>query len=80
MPTAITAAIMEDALNASTDTMSTLAIPALLNLHARSATASNARTLMEQFVSAAIPISLFPMTALLVHLLLPAPMELPSTV
>lgn len=80
MPTATTAAIMEDALNASLDTISTLATLALLSLRAQSATASNVPTLMELFASAATPISLFQVTAPLVRLLPHAPMELLSTV
>lgn len=79
MPTATIAAIMEDALNASMGTMSTQAIPVPLSQHAQSATASNVRTLMERFASAAIPISLFLMIAPHVRHLLPAPTELPST-
>lgn len=80
MPTATSAAIMEDAPNVSLGTISTQAIPALPSLHAQSATASNARTPMEPFVLPAIHISLFQVTAPLVRRLLPAPMEPPSTV
>lgn len=80
MPTATTATIMHNVLNASLGITLTRTTLALLSLRAQLAIASFAQTLMEPSALAAIPISHFQVTTSRVLRLLHAPMALPSMV